>query len=333
MARTSGRTGPGIVWSRSALLRGTLLGAPAAAVTALDPQLGAVLAIGVLPVAAAPLAPLRRARIRVGLVGFVAAVSLLVGGLLAQWPPLAVVGILVIAPLAAHLSVSRPPVLLTLTLALPLMAVGFSYPGISDAAPLAGALCLGAAYATAVSMLWPQRPSETTAPPPVLPRQAVLRYGYAAGAAGAVCAAVGFALDLEHVGWAPAAALLVMRPAPALQRLRSVDRVVDVVLGALAAIALTTLEAPDWTYALAILAGVAAATATAGSRWYLLPTLTTFLAFVMLLYDDPGSGSNRFWERVLETGLGVAAAAVFGLLLPAFLDRERDASVPGHGGP
>ena len=70
-----------------------------------------------------------------------------------------------------------------------------------------------------------------------------------------------------------------------------------------------------------------------GSRWYLLPTLTTFLAFVMLLYDDPGSGSNRLWERVLETGLGVAAAAVFGLLLPAFLDRPRDTSVPGHGGP
>jgi hypothetical protein len=57
-------------------MRGALLGVPAAVVTARDPQLGAVLAIGVLPVAAAPLAPLRSGRIRVGLVGFVAAVSL-----------------------------------------------------------------------------------------------------------------------------------------------------------------------------------------------------------------------------------------------------------------
>jgi len=94
----------------------------------------------------------------------------------------------------------------------------------------------------------------------------ILRYGYAAGAAGALCAAVGFALDLEHVGWAPAAALLVMRPLPEVQRMRSLDRVIDVVVGAAAAIALTALGAPDWAYALAVLVGVAAATATAGSR-------------------------------------------------------------------
>ena len=150
----------------------------------------------------------------------------------------------------------------------------------------------------------------------------LLRYGYAAGAAGALCAAVGFALNLEHVGWAPAAALLVMRPLPEVQRMRSLDRVIDVVVGAAAAIALTALGAPDWAYALAVLVGVAAATATAGSRWYLLPTLTTFLAFVMLLYDTPGEGQGRFWERVLETGLGIAAAAVFGLLLPALLERD-----------
>jgi uncharacterized membrane protein YccC len=158
----------------------------------------------------------------------------------------------------------------------------------------------------------------------VPPRETLLRYGYAAGAAGALCAAVGFALDLEHVGWAPAAALLVMRPLPAVQRMRSLDRIIDVVIGASAAIALAALGAGDWTYALAVLLGVAAATATAGSRWYLLPTLTTFLAFVMLLYDDPGEGQGRFWERVLETGLGIAAAAVFGLLLPTLLDRGDD---------
>ena len=58
---------------------------------------------------------------------------------------------------------------------------------------------------------------------------------------------------------------------------------------------------------------------------YLVPTLTTFLAFVMLLYDDPGEGEGRFWERVLETGLGIAAAAVFGLMLPALLDRSTSA--------
>ena len=178
------------------------------------------------------------------MVGVVAAVSLLVGALLAQWPPLAVAGILVLAPLTAHVSVARPPVLLALTLALPLMAVGFSYPGFSAAAPLAGALLLGAVYATGISLLWPSRPAPAGPPPRVPPRELLLRYGYAAGAAGALCAAVGFALDLEHVGWAPAAALLVMRPLPAMQRMRSLDRVIDVVIGASAAIVLTALGAP-----------------------------------------------------------------------------------------
>ena len=105
------------------------------------------------------------------------------------------------------------------------------------------------------------------------------------------------------------------------------NRAIDVVVGAAAAIALTALGAPDWAYALAVLVGVAAATATAGSRWYLLPTLTTFLAFVMLLYDVPGEGQGRFWERVLETFVGIAAAAVFGLLLPAALDRYEERPV------
>ena len=304
-----------------------LLGAPAAVVAVSDPQLGAVMAIGVVPVASIPLAPLRRGRIRAGIVGVVAAASLLIGALLAQWPPLAVVGILVLAPLAAHVSVSRPPVLLALTLALPLMAVGFSYPGFAAAAPLAAALLLGAVYATGISLLWPSRPAPTGPPPAAPPREMLLRYGYAAGAAGALCAAVGFALDLEHVGWAPAAALLVMRPLPAVQRMRSMNRVIDVVVGAAAAIALTALGAPDWAYALAVLVGVAAATATAGSRWYLLPTLTTFLAFVMLLYDVPGEGQGRFWERVLETGprdrrgRGLRAAA------PVVLDRSAERPV------
>jgi hypothetical protein len=35
-------------------------------------------------------------------------------------------------------------------------------------------------------------------------------------------------------------------------------------------------------------------------------------------------GAPRFWERFLETGLGIAAAAIFGLLLPAVLDRDEE---------
>ena len=37
-------------------------------------------------------------------------------------------------------------------------------------------------------------------------------YGLCLGLAGATAAAIGFALDFDHVGWAATAAMLVMRP-------------------------------------------------------------------------------------------------------------------------
>ena len=88
------------------------------------------------------------------------------------------------------------------------------------AAALAGLMVLGSLYACAISMLWPERrpPAPRAARPrPVAP---MLDYGVRLGAAGASAAAIGFALDLDHVGWACAAALLVMRPAAEMQRLR-----------------------------------------------------------------------------------------------------------------
>lgn len=66
-------------------------------------------------------------------------------------------------------------------------------------------------------------------------------------------------------------------------------------------------------------------TATAGSRWYVMPAFTTFLVFVMLLVDSPHDAQARFWERVLETAFGVAVAAVVVLL-----GRRRRVHVQDH---
>ena len=63
-------------------------------------------------------------------------------------------------------------------------------------------------------------------------------------------------------------------------------------------------------YAVAILAAVAAAAGTHPSRWYVTPAFTTFLVF---LSADPDAAGARFDERVGETVLGVAIAAVFGM--------------------
>jgi uncharacterized membrane protein YccC len=155
-----------------------------------------------------------------------------------------------------------------------------------------------------------------------------LGYGVRLGAAGATAAAFGFLLDLEHVGWACAAALLVMRPVAEMQRLRSVGRVIAVAIGALAAIALVRLTPAAWVYSLAAIAALAACGATHRSRWYVTPAFTTFLVFLLLLYSRPGDAASRFTERLLETLLGVGIAYVFGLGLPALTRRRRRSDQP-----
>ncbi|WP_243059187.1 FUSC family protein [Nocardioides sp. SR21] len=316
----------GLTWRWSYALRGVVAGAPAAVAAFWDVQLAAGLAVGLIPVCSMPLAPSRRARVGTGIYGVLAAASIVLGGFLAQWPVLAVAGIVLAGGLLGHAvaALGRPLAMLGLLLCLPLFAIGFSYPGTDAVGPLAGDILLGTAWSVLVALAWPTHDGSPPAPAPMPPRAVIVPYGWVAGAAGAVCATVGFATGLEHVGWAPAAALLVMRPDPPAQRLRSLDRLADVALGAGAAILLVLAGPPDWVYALAVLGVIAAVTGTVGSRWYVLPTFTTCLVFLLLLAGDPDDAGSRFWERLLETGLGVGVAAVATfVVLPAVRGRAR----------
>ncbi|MCY4726483.1 FUSC family protein [Nocardioides sp. STR2] len=318
-------SGAAVRWQWNGALRGAVTAAPAAAVALWDVQAAAALAVGLLPVCSLPLAPGRPARLRSGLVGVLAALSVFLGGFLAQWPVVATLGLALAGGLLGHVVAARPgPVsMLGLVICLPLFAVGLSYPGAGEVAGLALDLLVGTAWSVLVALAWPEHPAPPAPRAPTPPPALLVTYGWVAGVTGAVCAAIGFAASLEHVGWAPAAALLVMRPDPPTQRLRSLDRLGDVVIGALAAIALVLADPPDWVYGAAILLVMTAATAVAGSRWYVLPTLTTCLVFIMLLARDPGDAAMRFWERVVETGLGVGIAAVAGfVVLPALVRRR-----------
>jgi uncharacterized membrane protein YccC len=225
----------------------------------------------------------------------------------------AVVGIAALAIGAALLAGRRPFGRVVMVLALPLVGVGFSYTDLAQAAGLGLIMILGSVWAALVSLVWPE-PSTPGSPPPQ-PQQPMLGYGIRLGLAAATAATIGFALDLDHVGWACAAALLVMRPATEMLELRAVGRLVSVAIGASLAGVAANLGLGPMSYALIAIAVIGACAATHRSRWYVTAAFTTFLAISLIVYSDPSSAESRWLERMGETALGVAIAYVFGVLL------------------
>lgn len=306
------------MWDWPAAALGGTYALPAAVVILNDPQRGFAMAVGVLPGAIVGVLPTRRARLAVVVLGACIGVPIFLGGLLAGVPVLAVAAILGLGAGSALLAARLRFGTLAMNLSLPMIGVGLSYPDVGKAAGITALIVLGSVYTCAISMLLPERRGAASSRP--RPRPAAvptLDYGIRLGAAGATAAAIGFLLDLDHVGWACAAALLVMRPAAEMQRLRSVGRIASVTIGAVVAVALVHAAPPPVVYSLAVLAALAGVAAMHASRWYVVPAFTTFLVFLLLLYSDPQDAASRFGERVLETLLGVAIAYLFGLVLPA----------------
>ena len=86
-------TSPGLAWDWSGALLGAAYAVPAALVVLNDPSKGVAMSVGVLPAAIIGLAPRRRGRLAVVLLGVLTGVPMLVGGLLSGVPVLAVAGI------------------------------------------------------------------------------------------------------------------------------------------------------------------------------------------------------------------------------------------------
>jgi hypothetical protein len=253
---------------------------------------------------------------------------MLAGSALAATPAVAVAAMLVFGVASAWLAGHTPAGALALTLVLPLVGVSLSFPGADEGLHICALIVGGSLYATLVALLWPERPpapGRTPAPAPTL------EYGVRLGLAGATAAAIGFAAELEHVGWATGAALLVMRPASDLQRMRSVGRVAAVALGAMAGVLLVRAAPGDPVYAAAIAVGIVGAAATRRSRWYVTPGFSTFLVFLLLLYASPEATGSRFGERLGETALGVAIAYAYGLALPRAWRRRSRSLARSHG--
>lgn len=210
-------------------------------------------------------------------------IPIFLGGLLAGVPVLAVAAIMGLGVGTAALARRSRFGPLAMTLSLPMVGVGLSYSDVSEAPGLAALIVLGSTVVEEVPLRRRDLDALAGTPAPLHPRAPrgpapTLGYGFRLGAAGASAAAIGFILNLDHVGWACAAALLVMRPVAEMQRLRSVERILAVTLGALVAIALVRVGPPASVYSLVVLALLAGVAGTHGSRWYVTPAFTTLLA-------------------------------------------------------
>ena len=154
----------------------------------------------------------------------------------------------------------------------------------------------------------------------------MVEYGVRLGLAGAICAGVGFALDLDHKGWATAACLLVMRPTAEMTRLRGAGRAISVTAGTLAACVLVLTADEPAAISIAIVVAMTGLGAVRASRWYVTGGFTTFIVILLIVYGSPEDVSGRFLERVGETLLGVGVALLFGVAVPAM--RRRGAGQP-----
>ncbi|PMC07177.1 FUSC family protein [Microbacterium sp. UMB0228] len=313
----------GLTWRWSRFGLGLLYAVPSMAVAPFDPAVALALSIGVLPAAAMGLPARRRARSAIPVLGTLVALGLLLGATLALAPVLAVPALAVLAVMASMLAARERAGPLALTLVLPMVGLGLSFPLSATTILLAGAIVAGSVYAWLIALLWPEHRAGARVPAAMPKGRALLVYGVLLGAAAGTAAAIGFATGVEHVGWATGAVLLVMRPVRGQLVLRSVGRAASVLIGALAAAGFALLSPSGVVVALAIGVVVGGLGAVQESRWYVAPAFTTFLVLSLLLSTSDASPTSRFLERTLETLLGVALALFFGALVPALLAMRR----------
>jgi hypothetical protein len=187
--------------------------------------------VGTLVAALIGVLPSRAKRKAMLVAGLLFAVSISIGALLAKEPWLAVPGIAVIALAAAQAAAERPFGAVAMNLCLPIMGIGFSY-DVAGALGFGLLILAGTIYGYLVSLAFEEYPPRPAPEQAVLTRDEARGYGVVLALTAFTGALAGFTLNVDHVGWVVGAALLVIRPAHELQRVRSIGRIVAVHIGA-----------------------------------------------------------------------------------------------------
>lgn len=314
-----------IAWSSRDALFGMLLALPGAIVIATGSvDAGLALLLGALVPASVGLASRRRARIMIPIGGLAFFVAIFVGSFVAQWWFIAVFALPAIAYAAVQVAARKSVGRLLLTLVLPVTGIGLSFAGIENSIGLAVLVGVGSIVAFVAALLLPEYDTGARRVSRLLEQTQVQDYGLRLALAAAVATAIGYALNIVHIGWVVGSTLLVMRPAMHLEQTRAIGRMISVIAGTMAASTLLTLNLPVIPIALVAGLAIILMAGTHKSEWYVAPFFTTFLVFWVMLYDDPSAAAihHRFWERILEVGAGIAIAVVFGILWPTLRARR-----------
>jgi hypothetical protein len=287
---------------------------------------GLYLLIGAIPAAILGLPPQRKERRKVFVIGALFAVSVMIGSILAQWAPVAVVGMFLMGLGAALLATRKALGYAVLTICLPLAATGLTYDGLDESAGVCALFIIGSAIALVGALCFPEYHDPAPAEPPLLSVAAARDYGVRLGLAAAVATAIGFSSGAEHTGWIVISTVIVMRPTDDMMKLRSAGRAISVFIGAIVAAWLLNQDLSPAAIAFVGAGAIIAASATNASRWYITPAFTTFLILWCVLYANNTSENitYRSTERVFDTLLGVGIAYFFGLVVPKLIHRHAD---------
>jgi hypothetical protein len=315
-----------IIWSwRDAKFGAVVASIAAIVIVTGNVKIGLAILIGSLPAAVIGLLPTRKDRLRLVFVGVLFGGFLVFGSFLAQSVWIAIPTMFLLAMGSAVLASMRPFGIVALSLCLPIAGVGLNFIGIEKSGIVGLLMIGGSVVAYGWSLCFKEYKHSTRPEINLMSREQSINYGLRLSLAAATATAIGFALGVQHVGWVVGTTLFVMRPDIELQKLQSLWRVVSVIVGALTASYLLTLDLQPLSIAAFSAGALIAAFATHASRWNVTLAFITFISFWAMLYGEPTIAviKYHFTEQVLTVLLGVGLAYLFGILIPKISSRFR----------
>lgn len=312
--------------SRNILFIAILLLIPISLILLQQQKLALFSIISLIPVAIAGVAPKRKKRISIIVVGLFMGIALVVGAVIKFYMTEigAAVFIFLLAFLAALITAKRNnPIVMTFIV--PVIGIGLSMTTIESALVFMIVIIINAVFAFGVSLLFPERKVKNVVQSKaiMLTEKDAKLYGVALGAAMAVATMLSFFWD--HSGWIVGSTGLVMRPYFNKQISRSLWRASSIIIGMIL-ITLAYYYIPEITRTgIFAMAAILLLGAFHKSTAYITPFFVTFMTFSFLLF--PGDNDKLIFqyllERIVWVLIGIAIAFVFGQIF-MFAKRIRD---------